>query len=145
MAVIAPFEPPLRVLLVTARPEGTGFIDPRSIARELLDEVQGQIDTGAIELEFLRPPTLTALRQRLRDRKRQVHVLHFDGHGTFDEQTYGQDEHLLDGGGRGKLAFEGDKGQLDLVDADDVAQVLLNSGVKLAVLTACQSAMSSAE
>src|SRR5437764_13349453 len=31
------FEPPLRVLLVTARPEEAGFIDPRSTARELLD------------------------------------------------------------------------------------------------------------
>src|SRR6266699_3719108 len=140
-----PFEPPLRVLLVTARPEGTGFIDPRSIARELLDEIEGQIEQGTIELEFLRPPTLKALRQRLRDRKRQVHVLHFDGHGTFDEQTHGKDEHLLSGSRRGKLAFEDDKGQLDLVEAEDVAQVLLNSRVKLAVLTACQSAMGSAE
>src|SRR6266487_1606083 len=140
-----PFELPLRVLLVTARPQGKGFIDPRGIARELLDEVQEQVEMGAIELEFLRPPTLKALRKRLRDKKRQVHVLHFDGHGTFDEQTHRQDEHLLSGSRRGKLAFEDDKGQLDLVEADDVAQVLLNSRVKLAVLTACQSAMGSAE
>jgi tetratricopeptide (TPR) repeat protein len=140
-----PFEPPLRVLLVTARPEKTGFIDPRGIARELLDEVQGQIETGAIELEFLRPPTLKALRQRLRDRKRQVHVVHFDGHGTFDEKMDGRDEHLLSGSRRGKLAFEDDKGQLELVEAEDLAQVLQNSRVKLAVLTACQSAMSSAD
>src|SRR2546421_179729 len=77
-----PFEPPLRVLLVTARPQGTGFIDPRGIARELLDELQEQGEMGAIELEFLRPPTVKALRKRLRDKKRQVHVLHFDGHGT---------------------------------------------------------------
>ena len=140
-----PFEPPLRVLLVTARPEGTGFIDPRGIARELLDEVQGQIEAGAIELEFLRPPTLKALRQRLRDSKRSVHVLHFDGHGTFDEHIDGQAKHLLSGSRRGKLAFEDDKGQLELVDAEDLAQVLQNSRVKLAVLTACQSAMSSAD
>jgi len=32
-----PFEAPLRILLVTARPEGAGFIDPHSIARELVD------------------------------------------------------------------------------------------------------------
>src|SRR6266568_5991511 len=139
------FEPPLRVLLVTARPEGTGFIDPRSIARELLDEVQGQINIGAIELEFLRPPTLKALRKRLRDKKRPIHVLHFDGHGAFDEKIDGQDEHILDGSGQGKLAFENDKGHLHLVHAEDVADVLLKSGVKLAVLTACQSAMSSAD
>src|SRR6266568_3609386 len=141
----AQFEPPLRVLLVTARPEETGFIEPRGIARELLDEVQGQINIGTIELEFLRPPTLKALRQRLRDRKRPIHVLHFDGHGAFDEQMDGQDEHILDGSGQGKLAFENDKGQLHLVHAEDLADVLLKSGVKLAVLTACQSAMSSAD
>jgi len=34
-----PFALPLRVLLVTARPENVPFVDPRSIARELLDEV----------------------------------------------------------------------------------------------------------
>src|SRR6266700_1207727 len=141
----AQFEPPLRVLLVTARPEETGFIDPRGIARELLDEVQGQINIGAIEQEFLRPPTLKALRQRLRDSKRPIHVLHFDGHGAFDEKISGKDEHLLDGSGQGKLAFENDKGQLHLVNAEDLAEVLLKSGVKLAVLTACQSAMSSAD
>ena len=141
----APFEPPLRVLLVTARPQGTGFIDPRGIARELLDEVQEQSQAGAIELEFLRPPTLKALRQKLRDKKRPVQVLHFDGHGAFEEQQGTQDEHLLRGSQRGKLAFEDDTGNLDLVEADELAQVLLNSGVKLAVLTACQSAMGSAE
>ena len=61
------FAPPLRVLLVTARPEGAGFVDPRVIASELLDEVEGRGAVAAvpIELEFLRPPTLAALRARL--------------------------------------------------------------------------------
>ena len=38
-----PFEPPLRILLVTARPKETGFLDPRGVARELLDEVEEQV------------------------------------------------------------------------------------------------------
>ena len=80
----ARFEPPLRILLVTARPTGAGFIDPRGIARELLDEVEGQVEAGTMELEFLRPPTLTALRTRLKETKRPVHILHFDGHGVFE-------------------------------------------------------------
>ncbi len=54
----SPFEPPLRVLLVTARPTGTGFLDPRGLARELLDEVEERIEAGTMALEFLRPPTL---------------------------------------------------------------------------------------
>ncbi len=33
--LLTPIEPPLRILLVTARPEGAGFFDPRGIAREL--------------------------------------------------------------------------------------------------------------
>jgi len=86
--------PPLRVLLVTARPDDAGFVDPRGIARELLDEVQPQIEAGAIALEFLRPPTLEALRERL-SQSPPIHILHFDGHGTFPE-----------GGRQGKLAFE---------------------------------------
>ncbi len=139
------FKPPLRVLLVTARPDDAGFIDPRGIAHELLDEVQGQLEAGAIELEFLRPPTLPALRARLRNSEPPIHMLHFDGHGTFDEKIEGQDGLDLSGGGQGKLAFENEEGLLDLVEAEELAQVLQNSGVRLAMLTACQSAMSGAE
>jgi tetratricopeptide (TPR) repeat protein len=131
-----PFTPPLRILLVTARPEGTDFVDPRSIARELLDEVQSQVDAGTIVLEWLRPPTLPALRARLSDAaKPTIQVLHFDGHGVFKEGHQRQ----------GLLAFEDEHGQLDLVRAEDVAQVLQDSGVRLAMLTACQSAMGAAD
>jgi hypothetical protein len=84
----APFEHPLRILLVTARPDNTSFTDPRSIACELLDEVQEQTDGGTIAMEFLRPPMLRAHRERLSDTKRPpIHVLHFDGHGTFGEEN----------------------------------------------------------
>jgi tetratricopeptide (TPR) repeat protein len=142
------FTPPMRILLVTARPEGTGFVDPRSIARELLDEVQEAIDAGTIAVEFLRPPTLSALQERLRDTKRPaIHILHFDGHGIFGNGRPEQEAnpHLLQGGGLGMLAFETEEGTLDLVKAEDLAQTLQDSQVQLAVLTACQSAMGSAE
>src|SRR5260221_2548624 len=130
------FEPPLRILLVTARPDDAAFVDPRSIARELLDEVQQQIDAGAIALEFLRPPTLPALRARLSDTSQPpIQVLHFDGHGEFSKGKHAQ----------GMLAFEDEEGRVDLVRAEDVAQVLQDSGVRLAVLTACQSAMGAAD
>lgn len=149
----APFTPPLRVLLVTARPDDAGFVDPRGIARELLDELQSnveQADSLPVALEFLRPPTLPALRQRLSDAQLPpVHVLHFDGHGVFkpEEGTARppDDGVRLKGGGQGMLAFENETGQLDLVPAETLANVLQGAGVKLAVLTACQSAMSAAD
>jgi tetratricopeptide (TPR) repeat protein len=144
-ALLTPFDPPLRILLVTARPEGAGFIDPRSTARELLDEVQGQVDAGAVEIEFLRPPTRDALRKRLQNTKRPVHVLHFDGHGIFEGPIDPKNSLNKVGGEQGKLAFEDAQGKLDLVKAEDLAQILLDSGVRLAVLDACQSAMGSSE
>lgn len=140
------FAPPLRVLLVTARPEGTGFVDPRGIARELVDEVEPLVAAGTLELELLRPPTLDALRRRLRDAARPVHVLHFDGHGVFQPEgadpPYPADGHTLRGGGSGMLAFEKADGSLDLVPAAQLGTLLQDSGVSLAVLTACQSALS---
>jgi tetratricopeptide (TPR) repeat protein len=140
-----PFEPPLRVLLVTARPDDAGFVDPRGIARELFDELQNSIEAGTIAVEFLRPPTLPALRARLSDTKRPpIHILHFDGHGAYEPEEVSQDGLLLSGG-KGVLAFENKEGQLELINADDLAAVLLDSSVELAVLNACQSAVGSAK
>jgi len=145
-ALSMPFEPPLHILLITARPDNTGFTDPRSIAHELLDEVQPQIDAGSIALEFLRPPTLSALRTRLSDpAKPPIHVLHFDGHGIFGEEHNGQRQQHLSIRKQGMLAFEDDEGKLDLVEAERLAQVMQDSGVKLAVLAACQSAVSGSD
>lgn len=140
------FTPPLRVLLVSARPEGTGFVDPRGIARELLEALEAAPAGGAVELEFLRPATLPALRRRLANAVRPIHIFHFDGHGTFSSepvQPLAPDGVRLHGGARGQLAFEDDRGELALVPAETLAQVLQDSDVKLAVLTACQSGQGS--
>jgi tetratricopeptide (TPR) repeat protein len=129
-SLTTPFQLPLRVLLVTARPVDAGFVDPRSISRELVDELQIQSEAGNIELEFLRPPTFRALSDRLKNAKRPIHVLHFDGHGGLDQKAQ-----------QGVLLFETNAGKQSPVKASDVAKVLSTSGVRLAVLTACQSAM----
>ena len=139
-SLLAPFTPPLRILLITARPDRSGFVDPRIIARELLDELQPQIERGTIELEFLRPPTLTALRERLRGSERPIHIVHFDGHGVFPQQYY-PDRLLAQDKSQAGLEFESADGGLHLVAAAELAQVLQSSDVRLAVITACQSAV----
>lgn len=128
---IVPFAPPLRVLLVTARPKSEDFVDPRSIARELVNELQEQVAAGTIVLEFLRPATFEKLCSRLRDEKHPVHVLHFDGHGSFDKGNNGQ----------GTLAFEDESGYLHKVYGRELATLFKESRVRLVMLTACQSAM----
>ena len=137
LAFSLPFEPPLRILLVTSRPDDIRFVDPRSIAREVLDAIQHLIDGGAIHehaitLEFLRPPTLDALRRRL-NQAPTIHVLHFDGHGAFDEQS-----------GRGVLYFEDEEGRGIQVASDNLANVLSGS-VQLLILTACKSDVGSVD
>jgi len=122
------FELPLRVLYVNARPEGAGFVDPRSVARGLLDALE-QL-SGAVEVHFLRPPTLAALDDALRqDQGQPYHIVHFDGHGVYHART-----------GLGQLAFEHDDCSADHVDANRLGALLNECGVPLVILNACQSA-----
>lgn len=133
----APVALPLRVLLVTARPKGGAVVDQRAIARPLFEELAPLIDQGAVEVEMLRPPTLAGLRKRLRHRDRPIHILHFDGHGAFRTRSSGQ--------GEGALEFENHLGGVHRVNASELAQVLQGSGVRLGLLTACESAIGSVD
>jgi hypothetical protein len=80
------FTLPMRILFVVSRPEGAGFLDPRSSAQALLDAIEPLGDQTIVE--FLYPPTLKALTQRVRDPQLPpVHVVHFDGHGVYVPAT----------------------------------------------------------
>ncbi len=125
---IQPFDLPVRILMVTCRPDGAGFIDPRSIATPLLEALDSMPEQ--FDVEFLRPPTLKALDERLRDESQpRVHIVHFDGHGVYDK-----------GVGLGFLLFEDESHQKHLVDAEQLGTLLNRSGIPLMVLNACQSA-----
>ena len=125
---ISEFEPPVRILMVTCRPDEAGFIDPRSIATPLLDALDGIPEQ--FEVEFLRPPTLSALDDRLREPNQpHVHIVHFDGHGVYDK-----------GVGLGFLLFEDENHKRHMVDAEQLGTLLNESGIPLMVLNACQSA-----
>ena len=142
------FDLPLRVLMVVARPENTNFLNPRSSAQPILTALddlveRGKLKAGTIEVEFLRPPTIKHLSQRLQDDTRPVHILHFDGHGAFADvkppstshAEFKKDTTIP----QGYLAFENDECDMDLVKADDVAQILNGGGVRVVLLDACQT------
>src|ERR1700688_3919517 len=77
---------PLPLLFVVSRPEGTGFLDPRADSHAVLDPLDEHAP-GRVSWEFLRPPTLDSLVERLEDNKLPaVDVVHFDGHGVFDRE-----------------------------------------------------------
>ncbi len=129
-ADVRQFSLPVRVLLVICRPEGTSYIDPRSMAHGVLDALAPLGDDVAVT--FLRPPTLAALDAALRGAEaagQPFHIVHFDGHGVYNPAT-----------GLGQLAFERDDCSLDLVGANQLGALLNECGIPLAVLDACQSA-----
>lgn len=92
---VAP-KPALHLLFVVSRPSDAGFIDPRADPKAVLDALEEHAP-GRVTWEVLRPPTLDALAERLKDRTQTpVDILHFDGHGVFaqvSEQDVDQDPH----------------------------------------------------
>jgi CHAT domain-containing protein len=152
----------LRMLFVISRPQGAGFIDPRTDAIAVLKAIANY---PAIMVEFLQPATLENLWERLQNPDLPpVDVIHFDGHGVFDKsgdlvqttimQLSGVSRGLRKplrqlkiGANTGYLLFEqtgkyGEKGrEIFYVPTTWLIHVLSESKIRLMVLSACQSAM----
>ncbi|MEM9723134.1 MAG: CHAT domain-containing protein, partial [Bacteroidota bacterium] len=133
-------ELPLRILLVSPRPEeeGVGYIDHRASSIPLVEAVENLGEL--IKLDILHTPTLPALRAFLQQAEREndpVEVLHFDGHGVYDPIN-----------GLGALCFEEPQDQNkigerrnQLVDAQELGKILRDYRIPLVFLEACQTAM----
>lgn len=131
--------PPIRILLVTARPEdeACGYIDHRASALPLVEAMEAR--PGLVSIHVLSPPTLPALREELdraRTEQQPYHVVHFDGHGVYDRTV-----------GLGGLCFERaeDIGKLDgrrhsTVFTSELGPLLLDHRIPLVFLEACQTA-----
>ena len=130
---------PIRILLVTARPEddACGYIDHRASALPLVEAMETL--PGLVQLHVLDPPTLPALRDELdraRTERKPYHVVHFDGHGVYDRRV-----------GLGGLCFEHpqDTGQIEkrrhaTVFTDALGPLLRDHRIPLVFLEACQTA-----
>jgi len=130
---------PIRILLVTARPEddACGYIDHRASALPLVEAMESL--PGLVKIHVLSPPTLPALStelDRARNEREPYHVVHFDGHGVYDRRV-----------GLGGLCFENpeDVGKLEqrrhlTVFTDDLGPLLRDHRIPLVFLEACQTA-----
>lgn len=118
----------LRILLVAFDDGGTLDL---AAERSRIEAVLGPLlADGRVELEQLDPPTLNGLTERLRDRGKPVHVLHFLGHGDFDEAT-----------GQSYLLLQDPKGGVHPVPSTALAAELEASGTaSLVVLNSCEGA-----
>ncbi|MFM7513370.1 MAG: CHAT domain-containing protein, partial [Cyanobium sp.] len=134
---------PIRVLLITARPEddACGYLDHRASAGPLVAATE---ELGeALRLTLLHPATYAGLEAELA-RAQQAgepyHVVHFDGHGVYDRRV-----------GLGGLCFEdpADSHKFtgrrhETVLTDRLGPLLNDYRIPLVVLEACQSAKAEA-
>lgn len=130
---------PIRILLLTARPEdgSCGYIDHSASALPLVEAMESL--PGLVKIHVLSPPTLPALRaelDRARDEKKPYHVVHFDGHGVYDKTV-----------GLGGLCFELPEDICKLeqrrhvtVFTSELGPLLRDHRIPLVFLEACQTA-----
>lgn len=130
---------PIRILLASPRPEDAacGYIDHRASSLPLVKATEelGEV----VHLTLLATPTLSSLQQELQRAKaagQPYHVLHFDGHGTYNRQV-----------GLGGLCFEHDEDGDQIgprrhrtVYTNELGPLLRDHGIALVFLEACQSA-----
>lgn len=135
--------PPIRVLLISARPEddACGYLDHRASSLPLVaaTEELGEV----LHLSLLHPATYPALEAELA-RAQQAgepyHVVHFDGHGVYDRRV-----------GLGGLCFEDPSDSHKLsgrrhqtVYTNQLGPLLNDYRIPLVLLEACQSAQAEA-
>ncbi|MEZ4702207.1 MAG: CHAT domain-containing protein [Rhodothermales bacterium] len=120
---------PLRVLVVLSNPTNVQPLD--------LDAERKKIEASwgkcrGVQVEYLEEATLDALRSRFR--QTSYHVLHYMGHGAFDDPV-----------GKGGLIMEGQDGRSEFVDSDTFAGAIWRSDdpLQLVYLNACNTAQSS--
>lgn len=123
---------PLSILVVTASPNDMAPID---VAHELANVETALADLvahGLVTIEHLDNPKIAELQQMLR--RGQYHILHFIGHGDFDEARQ-----------TGSLFLIDEAGQPDPIDGRALGILLHNEPtLRLVVLNACEGSRTAA-
>lgn len=143
------------ILYVTARPRG--YTQPAHDRDAIKNSIASSAPRPRFAFHELVGHTHEALKRRLLDTSPPpVHVLHFDGHGTFarlcprcgtlnhPHQLACANENchssLGNTSARGYLLFEDDNGNADFIDTTQFVEGIQRSEVRLVVLSSCHSA-----
>jgi hypothetical protein len=125
-----PVSPPLRILAMISAPSDVPELSGDDEWGKLNGALSDLVGQGMVEVDRLEVGTLAALQRPLR--LRDYHVLHFVGHGGYDEDA--QD---------GALALEGADRRTRLVSGRDLGVMLQgHHALRLVVLNACEGARS---
>jgi hypothetical protein len=123
---------PLRIVGVVSSPESVAQLDVAA-EREKLERALGDLKArGMVELDWLPRATLGVLDRRI-GAPDDVHVLHYIGHGTYEERAQS-----------GLLMFEDEHGGRRDVTGEELCSMLYDErSLRLAVLNACEGARTS--
>lgn len=122
--------PPLRILAMISAPGDVAGLQHEEEWEKLNNAVGSLVTRGMVQMTRLEAGTLSALQRPLR--LHEYHVLHFIGHGGYDE-----------GAQDGALLLEGADHKSRLVTGRDLGQMLRgHHSLRLIVLNACEGARS---
>ena len=120
--------PPIRILAVSACPAGLSTLSIHEEHEGLERALNELCEAERVELDRLEGATRDALRKKLQEKS--FHILHFIGHGTFDESR-----------GGGAILLEGREGEPDPMIGQELSVLLAaHPQLRLVVLNACEGA-----
>ena len=127
-----PVELPLKILGLVSSPTGYDELDADE-ERGKLEEALGTLSAnGLVELHWLETPTLRAL-ERAIGAPDETHVLHYIGHGAYDDDTES-----------GIVVLETERGRPHEVSGEALGAMLQDEdSLRLVVLNSCEGARTS--
>ena len=124
--MIPPRAGPLRILVASAQPAGFGRLSVEQELEVIRRGFDPLIDAGLAEVEVLPRATPSSIHARLSTGS--FTIVHFIGHGVFDDKTQ-----------EGSLVFEDTRGGEYLLGERSVREIFCQRGVTLVFLNACQT------
>jgi hypothetical protein len=167
-----PVHPPFRVLYISASPSGCVPLETERSFEAMEQALTPLVDAGQVFLDRLEPATFGQLVRYMnmyggasvlddRDTTRPCYVMHFDGHGAYGRlclkdgcDTMNKPEvrkcvrcgiSLSHVTLQTYLCFCNDDGSKHFVDTQSLRDLLLSSDVRLAVFSACETALVSSK
>jgi CHAT domain len=124
---------PLRVLALVSGPSQYVELDTRRERENLERALAPLIDSGSVRLEWLETATLAELDRRIASRD-ELHVIHYIGHGAYDEE----------GTENGILILEHANGMPHKVTGEELGGLMRDErSLRLVVLNSCEGARTS--
>jgi len=116
-------EHPLQLLVVIASPKDFEPLEAAAEKERIKTSLEPLLANGQINISYIEgPDTWSRLQDKLLQEK--THMLHFIGHGNFDEEG-------------SQLVMEDECGNSDLRESEDLAVLALDRPLQLVVLNSC--------